>query len=107
MSSHTPITVSGAVALGIGSMVGAGIFVLSGIAIGHAGPAVIIAFLLNGIVALAIGACYAELGSAMPRAGGSYFWVKQAMGSAAGFAVGWISLYANSVAAAILLPEMS
>ena len=87
--------------LGVGAMVGAGIFVLSGIAAGHAGPAVIVAFIFNAVIALAIGACYAELGSAMPRAGGSYFWVKQAMGRGVGFAVGWISLYANAVASAL------
>ncbi len=83
--------------LGVGAMVGAGIFVLSGVAAGYAGPAVILAFLLNALVALAIGTCYAELGSAMPRAGGSYFWVKTALGRPAGFAVGWIGVYANAV----------
>jgi amino acid transporter len=87
--------------LGVGAMIGAGIFVLSGIAAGHAGPALLLSFLLNGLIAMAIGACYAELASAMPRAGGSYFWVKQALGPSTGFFVGWISLYANVVAAAL------
>jgi len=87
--------------LGVGAMIGAGIFVLSGIAAGHAGPALLLSFLLNGLIAMAIGACYAELASAMPRAGGSYFWVKQAIGPGTGFFVGWISLYANAVAAAL------
>ncbi|MEH6556326.1 MAG: APC family permease [Oceanicoccus sp.] len=86
---------------GVGAMVGAGIFVLSGIAAGYAGPAVILAFLLNALVALAIGTCYAELGSAMPRAGGSYFWVKTALGKPAGFAVGWIGVYANGIVSAL------
>ncbi len=87
--------------LGVGAMVGAGIFVLSGIAAGYAGPAVILAFFLNALVALAIGSCYAELGSAMPRAGGSYFWVKTALGKPVGFAVGWIGVYANAVVSAL------
>lgn len=87
--------------LGVGAMVGAGIFVLSGSAAGLAGPAVILAFIFNGIAAFAIGACYAELASTMPRAGGSYYWVKQTLGRPAGFAVGWISLYANAVASAL------
>lgn len=82
-------------------MIGAGIFVLSGIAAGHAGPALLLSFLLNGLIAIAIGSCYAELASAMPRAGGSYFWVKQALGHRMGFGVGWIAIYANSVAAAL------
>jgi len=87
--------------LGVGAMIGAGIFVLSGIAAGHAGPALPLSFLLNGLIALAIGSCYAELASAMPRAGGSYFWVKQALGPRIGFGVGWIAIYANAVAAAL------
>ncbi len=87
--------------LGVGAMIGAGIFVLSGIAAGYAGPALLLSFLLNGLIAMAIGACYAELASAMPRAGGSYFWVKQALGPGAGFFVGWVSVYANAVAAAL------
>ena len=87
--------------LGVGAMVGAGIFVLSGIAAGYAGPAVILAFFLNALIALAIGSCYAELGSAMPRAGGSYFWVKTALGRSAGFAVGWIGVYANTIVSAL------
>ena len=87
--------------LGVGAMIGAGIFVLSGMAAGHAGPGLILSFLLNGLIALAIGSCYAELSSAMPRAGGSYYWVKQALGTGAGFGVGWIGIYASSVAAAL------
>lgn len=95
------ISLFSATMLGVGAMIGAGIFVLSGIAAGEAGPALILAFALNGLVAFAIGACYAELASAMPRAGGSYYWVQQAMGPRVGFFAGWISLYANAVAAAL------
>lgn len=69
--------------LGTGAIIGAGIFVLSGIAAGEAGPALLLAFTLNGLAALTIGACYAELASAMPRAGGSYYWIKQGIGSCA------------------------
>jgi APA family basic amino acid/polyamine antiporter len=91
----------GAVMLGIGAMIGAGIFVLSGIAAGEAGPALLLAFALNGVAALAIGSCYAELASAMPRAGGSYYWIKQGFGPITGFYSGWISFYANTIAAAL------
>jgi amino acid transporter len=92
--------------LGVGAMIGAGIFVMSGIAAGYAGPAVIIALACNGLIAVCIGGCYAELASAMPWAGGSYFWVKQALGPGAGFGVGWISLYANTVAAALYVLDI-
>lgn len=54
--------------IGVGAMIGAGIFVLTGIAAGVAGPALIVAFLLNGVVALLTAMAYAELGSAFHHA---------------------------------------
>lgn len=91
----------GATMLGIGAMIGAGIFVLSGIAAGEAGPALLLAFALNGVAAIAIGACYAELSSTMPRAGGSYYWIKKGIGPITGFYAGWICFYADTVAVAL------
>ncbi|TET39119.1 MAG: amino acid permease, partial [Anaerolineales bacterium] len=66
--------------IGIGGMIGAGIFVLTGIAAGIAGPALILAFLLNGLVTSLTAMAYAELGSALPGAGGGYQWIKEALG---------------------------
>ncbi len=58
--------------IGVAGMIGAGIFALTGIATGIAGPVILVAFLLNGITATFTGLAYAELGSAIPEAGGSY-----------------------------------
>jgi amino acid transporter len=55
------------------------IFVLVGPAIGRAGSAVIIAFIINGIITLFTAMAYAELGSAMPEAGGGYLWVREGL----------------------------
>ncbi len=87
--------------LGIAAMIGAGIFALIGIAAGIAGPALLLAFLFNGIIATMTGLSYAELGSAVPAAGGSYVWVKIALGDFAGFLAGWCSWSANSIACAL------
>jgi amino acid transporter/nucleotide-binding universal stress UspA family protein len=87
--------------IGVGGMIGAGIFVLTGIAAGVAGPALILAFVLNGIVTSFTAMSYAELGSAFPEAGGGYLWVKEALGGAQGFLSGWMSWFAHAVAGSL------
>jgi amino acid transporter len=87
--------------IGVGAMVGAGIFVLTGIAAGAAGPALLVAFVLNGIVALSVAASYAELGSTFPQAGGSYAWAKLALPGPFGFLAGWLSWFSSSVACSL------
>jgi len=87
--------------IGIGGMIGAGIFVLTGIAAGVAGPALILAFALNGIITSFTAMSYAELGSAYPEAGGSYVWVKKGLGGAQGFLAGWMSWSAAASAGAL------
>jgi amino acid transporter/nucleotide-binding universal stress UspA family protein len=87
--------------IGVGGMIGAGIFVLTGIAAGVAGPALVLAFLLNGIVTLFTAMVYAELGSAFPEAGGGYLWVKEGLGGAQGFLAGWMSWFAHAAAGSL------
>ncbi len=87
--------------IGVGAMIGAGIFVLTGIAAGVAGPALIITFALNGAVALLTAMSYAELGSCYHDAGGGYLWVKEGLPKWNGFLSGWMSWFAHAVACAL------
>ncbi|MFC2157448.1 amino acid permease [Acidobacteriota bacterium] len=87
--------------IGVGAMIGAGIFVLTGLAAGVAGPALILVFLLNGLVTSLTAMSYAELGSCFPEAGGGYLWVKEALPQPNGFLSGWISWFAHSVACSL------
>ncbi|HET9481435.1 MAG TPA: amino acid permease, partial [Candidatus Polarisedimenticolia bacterium] len=87
--------------IGVGAMIGAGIFVLTGIAAGVAGPALIVAFALNGAVTLITAMAYAELGSCFHDAGGGYLWVKQGLPNPNGFLSGWMSWFAHAVACSL------
>jgi amino acid transporter/nucleotide-binding universal stress UspA family protein len=87
--------------VGVGAMIGAGIFVLTGIAAGPAGPALILAFALNGIVTFLTAMVYAELGSAIPEAGGGYLWIKRGLPAWNGFLAGWMSWFAHAVAGSL------
>ena len=84
--------------IGVGAMIGAGIFVLTGIAAGLAGPGLLLVYVLNGIVTTLTAMAYAELGSCFPEAGGGYLWVKEGVGGTAGFLSGWMSWFAHIVA---------
>jgi amino acid transporter/nucleotide-binding universal stress UspA family protein len=87
--------------IGVGGMIGAGIFALTGIAAGVAGPALVLAFLLNGLLTLLTAMAYAELGSAFPRTGGGYAWVKEGLGGGQGFLAGWMSWFAYIAAGSL------
>jgi amino acid transporter len=87
--------------IGVGAMIGAGIFVLTGIAAGVSGPASILAFALNGAVTLLTAFAYAELASAIPRAGGGYSYVRLAFPGAMGFVSGWMLWFAYTVACSL------
>ena len=87
--------------IGVGAMIGAGIFVLIGIAAGVAGPALILTFMLNGLVALLTAMSYAELGSCYHDAGGGYLWVKEGLPKWNGFLSGWMSWFAHAMACSL------
>ncbi|WP_331233934.1 amino acid permease [Natronorarus salvus] len=78
-----------ALTIGIGTMVGAGIFVLPGAAVAEAGPLAAGAFVLGGFIALFTALSASELGTAMPKAGGAYFYVNRGLGPLFGSIAGW------------------
>ncbi len=75
--------------IGVGTMIGAGIFVLPGIVASNAGPAGMLSFVIAGVVSLLTALSLSELATGMPKAGGSYYYVNRAMGSFFGSIVGW------------------
>ncbi len=78
-----------AMTLGGGTMIGAGIFILPGLAAEGAGPASAVSFAVAGFVALLAALSLSELATGMPIAGGSYHYVNRALGGLFGSVVGW------------------
>ena len=83
------LTLTSALTIGIGTMVGAGIFVLPGTAVEMAGPLSAGAFILGGTIAIFTALSASELGTAMPRSGGAYFYVNRGLGPLFGSVAGW------------------
>ena len=91
-------------AVAIGAMVGAGIFILPGIAYAIAGPAVVFAYLLAGLLVLPAALSAAEMATAMPEDGGSYVYVERGMGPVLGTIAGagnWFMLSFKSALALV------
>ncbi|MCC4769289.1 amino acid permease [Methanosarcina sp. DH2] len=97
-------------AIGTGTMIGAGIFLLPGIAMANAGSGAIISFLLGGLISIATAISMSELATGMPLAGGSYYYISRTMGAAFGAVIGlgsWLALVFKGTFALIGLAEYS
>lgn len=87
--------------LGIGSTIGAGIYVMTGTAAAtFAGPAVLISFVIAGFACAFAALCYAELASTMPVSGSSYTYAYATLGEVAAWTMGWLIVLEYGVAGA-------
>ncbi|AGN02530.1 cationic amino acid transporter [Salinarchaeum sp. Harcht-Bsk1] len=87
--------------IGMGAMIGAGIFVLTGLAADIAGPAALLVFGLNGVGTAFTGLSYAELAAAIPKSGGGYAFVRETFDDLASFLMGWMLWFAYMIAGAL------
>jgi amino acid transporter/nucleotide-binding universal stress UspA family protein len=87
--------------LGIGALLGGGIFTLLGPAAGLAGPGLFLSMLLGAGLAFLNLQMYIALGTTFPEAGGGYLWVRKGLGNFQGFLAGWTSWFAHSAAAGL------
>src|SRR5437868_10250771 len=76
-------------ALGVGAIIGAGIFVLTGLGAHYAGPGLMLSFVLSGLGCAFAGLCYAEFASMIPRAGSAYTYAYATLGELFGWIIGW------------------
>src|ERR1700682_670006 len=84
------LTAASLMALGIGDIIGAGIFVLTGhAAAAHAGPAIVLSFLLGAVACGFAGLCYAEMAATVPISGSAYTYAYATLGELVAWIIGW------------------
>src|SRR5256885_5666260 len=97
------LTASDLTFMGIGNMIGTGIFVLTGVAAAtQAGPAIILSFIIAGIACVFVAFAYAELASSVGGSGAAYGYAYAAFGELPAWTVGWNLAFGTSPALAAL-----
>jgi len=91
----------GATGVGVGAIVGGGVLALAGVAFATTGPSAILAFALNGLIALLTALCFAEMSAAVPVSGGTYAFSKRVLTIEVAFVVGWVVWFASIVASVL------
>jgi len=91
------------IGIGVGSVIGSGVYTLQGLIASVAGPAAIVAVVLMGLITLLLGLMYAELGSMYPKAGGPYYFPKEILGDLAGFITGWSYYFSCFIGTAAII----
>jgi amino acid transporter len=95
------IGLGGATGIGVGAIVGGGILALAGVAFEKTGPGAILAFALNGVIALITVLSFSELATRFPESGGTYSFARRVLSIEAAFTVGWVVWFASVVAAVL------
>ncbi len=91
----------GATTIGVGSLLGAGIYVLIGSAANVAGPSVVYSYLLCGALAFVTTLMYADLSKLIPRSGGGYTYAYDILGSIGGYTAGWFLAFGSLLASSL------
>lgn len=95
------LTAANLIALGIGAIIGAGLFVRTAAAAGeHAGPAVTVSFIIAAVGCAFAGLCYAEFASIIPAAGSAYTYAYTTMGELVAWTIGWALVLEYALGAA-------
>src|ERR1700733_4829986 len=76
-------------ALGVGAVIGAGIFVMAGLGAHYAGPSLMLSFVLSGLGCAFAGLCYAEFAAMIPLAGSAYTYAYATLGELVAWIIGW------------------
>jgi len=92
----------GLILLGIGAIIGAGIFVIAGVASVNTGPALIISFAIAAIICVLAALCYAEVSASIPIAGSLYTYAYMTMGEIWAWLMGWIMMAQYLIIAAVV-----
>lgn len=96
------LTLKDAVGVGLGAIIGAGIFVVTGVAAGVSGPAFVLGLLVAGIIAAFNGLSSAQLAAKYPQSGGTYEYGYRLLNPALGFSAGWMFLISKLSAAGVV-----
>ena len=98
---HRTLGLFGATGVGVGAIVGGGILALAGTAFATTGPSAVLAFILNGLIALMTALTFAEMATSFPESGGTYTFAKKVLSVEAAFMVGWVVWFASIMAAVL------
>jgi APA family basic amino acid/polyamine antiporter len=101
------LTAKDLVAIGLGTMIGGGIFTTIGIGVVGAGPAVIVSYLLAGLTSFFAALCYAELGAMVPVAGSAYTYAYATLGKLFAWIIGFALIFEYGISAAPVASQFS